>query len=57
MHFPIFGDLKFPGNALSFNEIMLQIAKFDVLDTGERIDRHLFVFPEPEAYNEGFALC
>ena len=57
MHFPIFGNLKFPGNALSFNESILQIAKFDIIDTGERIDRYIFVLPETDAYNAGFELC
>ena len=57
LHFPIFGNLKFPGNALSFNEFMLGIAKFDLFDTAERIDKYIFTLPETDAFNEGFELC
>ena len=57
LHFPLFNKLKFPGNALSFNEVILQIAKFDMISTGELIDRLIFYLPEEEAYNEGFKNC
>ena len=56
-HFPVFIKLKFPGNALSFNVILLDIATFSVIDTSEKIDRHIFFLPESEAFNEGFKKC
>ena len=57
LHFPIYVNLKFPGNALSYNEAILSIAKFELIDTVEKIDRHIFFLPESEAYNDGFQTC
>ena len=57
LHFPMFFNLKFPGNAMSFNEAILQIMKLDLIDTDERLDPLIFYLPESEAYNPGFGFC
>ena len=56
-HYPLFIKLKFPGNAMSFNLAILDVAKYELVDTSEKIDRLLFYLPETEAYNAGFDEC
>ena len=56
-HAPLYGLLKFPGNVLIMNEIMLKIAAFKLLNTKEWFDPYLYDLPEEDPFSQSFKLC
>jgi len=57
VHGPMFSKLKFPANAMMFNQYLSYIANFDLINTAENIDPYFYYFPEDEAFSINFAQC
>ena len=44
----------FPSNATALNSIVISIATFDMVDTNEYFDKHIFIYPEETPFNKAF---
>ena len=54
----MFVKLKFPANAMILTQVLIQIAQFDLIETGDLFDRHLYTsLPEQASFNLGFEQC
>ena len=54
-YLPLFGQNNFPSNANIFNDHLLDIANFDIVNTEEWVDPHIYgEFPEKEPYRMSF---
>ena len=51
---PLLSSILFPSNAAAINSVLISIATFDMVDTGEYFDSHIHTLPEEEAFNKGF---
>ena len=52
----MFVKLKFPANAMFLTQAMIQIAQFDLVETGD-LDNHIYTLPRQKSYNLGFEQC
>ena len=51
----MFAKLKFPANAMILTQALIMIAQFDLLETEDLLDRHIYTsLPEQEPYNIAF---
>ena len=51
---PMLRNLKFPGNAMMLNEVIISVATFDLIPT-DLLDEQLYYFPEEDPYSLNFA--
>ena len=52
VHMPMFA-IKYPANAFDFNESLIGIASFDILDH-YKLQEKMFYWPDVDAYNLNF---
>ena len=50
---PLMEGIKFPANSMIINQVMIEIAEFEIVDS-EKINKKLFYFPEMEPFSLNF---
>ena len=53
---PLMDNVRLPANAMTFTQILIQIATFEVVPTDE-INSQISYFPEEEPYSLNFSMC
>ena len=51
---PLLSSILFPSNAAALNSVIISIATFDMVDTNEYFDKHIFEYPEETPFNKAF---
>ena len=55
VHAPLYKQVIFPANAMLVNAILLQVASFEVVNTGEYIDPYVWNLPpDPPVFSLSF---
>ena len=57
VYMPMLEQLKVPGNVMIVIAGLISVATFDLVDTSDLIDQHLFTMPESQPYSPGFEQC